>query len=91
MPQQTLFYCVDEDLRQAGCFIYDPYREGDHRRTGGYFILALFSRRHDGGIFITARSTPCFLYDLSSKTLTRKYPFQARGLPGEPGLFRGWD
>jgi WD40 repeat protein len=80
MPQQTLFYCADEDLRQSGCFIYDPQLKEIIAEPEDISFLHLSA---DGmtAAFFNRTVNALFLYDLPSKTLTRKYPFQARGFP----------
>ena len=83
IPQQTLFYCVDENLRQAGCFIYDPYREDINAEQKDISYLR-FSADGMTAAFFNRTVNALFLYDLSSKTLTRKYPYQARGYPANP-------
>jgi hypothetical protein len=78
--QQTLFYCADEDLRQAGCFIYDTSlnetletpEDISFLRFSGNGLTASFFNRTDNALF---------LYDLSSQKLTRKSPYQSRSAP----------
>lgn len=80
LPQQTLFYCADVDLRQAGCFIYDPYLKEVIAEPKDISFLR-FSTDGMTAAFYNRTVNALFLYDLSSKTLTRKYPYQARGYP----------
>ena len=87
MPLQTLFYCVDENLRQKVCFIYDPYMEKVIATTEDISSLRLSP---DGlqAAFINRTANALFFYDLSAKTLTRKYPYQARVFPVNPVFSR---
>ncbi|MDP2966009.1 MAG: hypothetical protein Q8N39_08260 [Pelolinea sp.] len=83
MMLQTLFYCVDENLRQAGCFIYDPYLKKVVAAPEDISYLRLSP---DGlkAAFIDRTVNALFFYDLSTKILTRKYPYQARAFPVNP-------
>ena len=83
MPQQTLFYCADEALRQAGCTIYDPYQKAAIAEPEDISFLR-FSPDGLKAAFFNRKVNALFLYDLSAKTLTRKYPYQARGYPANP-------
>ena len=40
--------------------------------------------------FFNRTDNALFLYDLSSKKLTRKSPYQSRALPVKRRLFLGW-
>jgi len=78
--QQILFYCADESQRQAGCFIYDTSlnetmetpEDISYLRFSGDGLTAAFFNRTDNALF---------LYDLPSKKLTRKSPYQSRSTP----------
>lgn len=83
IPQQTLFYCVDDTLRQAGCFISDPYRKEIIAEPKDISFLR-FSPDGLKAAFYNRAVNALFLYDLSSKSLARKHPYQARGYPVNP-------
>ena len=80
MPQQTVFYCTDEDNRPAGCTIYDPYAKEVIASLEDISFLR-FSPDGQKAAFINRKLNALFLYDLGSQTLTRKYPYQARAYP----------
>lgn len=83
MPLQTLFYCVDDNSRQAGCFVYDPYIKKVISAPGDISYLRLST---DGlkAAFINRTVNALLFYDLSSKSLMRKHPYQARSFPVNP-------
>ena len=83
IPQQTLFYCTDEDSRQSGCFIYDPYRKEIIAEPEDISYLR-FSPDGKKAAFFNRKVNALYLYDLSSKILSRKSPYQARGFPINP-------
>ncbi len=87
MPQQTLFYCVDENYRQAGCFIFDPYTKEIIEAPGDISYLR-FSPDGLKAAFIDRAVNALFLYDFSAKTLLRKSPFKARSYPVNRCFFR---
>ena len=80
LPHQTLFYCADEAQRQKSCFIYDPYQKEIIEKVKDISYLRLSA---DGrtAAFFNRTVNALFHYDLSSKILTRKSPYQSRGYP----------
>ena len=82
-PLQTLFYCVDDNLRQVGCFIYDPYIKKIITSPEDISFLRLSP---DGlkAAFIDRKANTLLFYNLLSRILIRKYPFQARAFPVNP-------
>jgi WD40 repeat protein len=83
MPQQTLFYCVDENLRQEGCYIFDPYMKKALAAPEDISFLRL-SPNGSKAVFINRKVNALFFYDLSTRSLARKYAYQARAYPVNP-------
>jgi len=78
--QQTLFYCADADQRPAGCFIYDTSRNETLEKPEDISFLR-FSGDGLSASFFNRSDNALFLYDLVSKKLTRKSPYQSRSTP----------
>ena len=83
MPHQTLFYCTNENSRPSGCFIYDPYRKEIIAEPEDISYLR-FSPDGKKAAFYNRTVNALYLYDLSSKNLSRKSPYRARGFPINP-------
>ncbi len=78
--QQILFYCVDENRRQAGCFIYDT-ELAEILKSPEDISYLRFSDNGTTAAYFDSAENALFLFDLPAKKLTRKYPYQARGYP----------
>jgi hypothetical protein len=78
--QQALFYCADADQRQAGCFIYDTSLN-ETLETPEDISFLRFSADGLSASFINRTANALFLYDLASKKMTRKSPYQSRSTP----------
>ena len=78
--QQTLFYCADEDQRLAGCFIFDTSLN-ETLETPEDISFLRFSNDGLTATYFDRTDNVLFLYDLPSKKLTRKSPYQSRSTP----------
>jgi hypothetical protein len=83
IPRQTLFYCVDENLRQEGCYIYDPYMKKALAAPEDISFLR-FSPDGSKAVYVNRKVNALFFYDLSARSLARKYAYQARAYPVNP-------
>jgi WD40 repeat protein len=81
--EDALFYCVDENARQYGCFIYNNASQSVLAAPADITGLRL-AEAAGKAAFVDRSLNAMFIYDLASGKLTRKYPYQARAYPVNP-------